>query len=282
MREKSRALYDFIEEIYEKFSRDHGSFLAAAISYYALLSIFPLLLVMISAAGFFVAKGDTTNAALIYVHQIMPQFDGLIRDNIRSVVASRGQVGLIGILGLLWSGTAVFDALEYALDEIWGENKAKLLFRAKLLGVVTVVGLGTVLVVITLAEPLLVAAENYLRQAPLGRAIFSSYDLYFWLVSLLMAIGVFLVLYRFGPSRRPTFKEVWPGALAAGIIWELAKRLFSWYLRNVAKFSAIYGSMGIIVGLLVWLYVLGIIVILGGELAVILKSRKKRAAIDET
>lgn len=277
MKGKGLAFYELVKEVYFKFGRDHGSFLAATISYYALFSIFPLLLVLISVAGFFFAQAETTRAVLNYTRHIIPQFSVVVRENIQTVAASRSQVGLIGIAGLLWSGTAVFDALEYALDQVFGEAETKPLFRAKLLGIAAVIGLITILVVITLVTPVVGAARDFWLRTPLGRSLILSYDSYIWLISMGVATVVFLALYHLVPSRRPSVREIWPGAVVAGLTWEAAKRLFSWYLRRAAKFSAVYGSLGIVIGLLVWLYILGIIIVFGGELAAVITARRERS-----
>ena len=277
MRERSRAAYDFIAEIYLRFGKDHGSFLAATISYYALFSIFPLLLVLISLAGYIFAKAETAAAVLEYTSRFLPQFSELISVNIEAVTASRSQVGVIAVVGLLWTGTAIFDALEYALDTVWGEAENRLLWRAKLLGVATVVILGAVLALLTLSAPLLEVVRQFGKENALGRAIISGNDAYFWLINMAAMAFVFLLIYHIVPSRRPKIGQVWPGALAAAVIWEIARRFFAWYVRRIARFSAIYGSLGIVIGLLIWLYVLGMIIVLGAEIAVVIDERRRKA-----
>lgn len=275
MKNKIRSVYGFIKEVYLKFSGDHGTFLAATIAYYALLSLFPLILVLVSIAGFDLVRGGTINQLIDLVNRTIPQFSDLIKENIEAVVATRGEVGIIGIIGLLWVGTAVFDALEYALDQIWGKSESKLLFRARLLGVVVVIGIVFILILTSLFFPILQIIRDVWLGILSGDTDVSVLNPYLWIFNVFIVIGVFGAIYHFVPSKRPPVKDIWKGAVTAGIIWELARRVFSWYLKRVSGFTAIYGSLGIVVGFLLWLYILAIITIFGSEVAAIISKRKK-------
>jgi len=275
LKNKIRSVYGFIKEVYLKFSGDHGTFLAATIAYYALLSLFPLILVLVSIAGFDLVRGGTINQLIDLVNRTIPQFSDLIKENIEAVVATRGEVGIIGIIGLLWVGTAVFDALEYALDQIWGKSESKLLFRARLLGVVVVIGIVFILILTSLFFPILQIIRDVWLGILSGDTDVSVLNPYLWIFNVFIVIGVFGAIYHFVPSKRPPVKDIWKGAVTAGIIWELARRVFSWYLKRVSGFTAIYGSLGIVVGFLLWLYILAIITIFGSEVAAIISKRKK-------
>lgn len=250
--------------------------MAATLSYFALLSLFPLILAIVSIAGFLLAGGDTLEILLGYIREFFPEFRGSIRKNIETVAATRGQVGVIAVIGLVWVGTAIFDALEYILDQVWGKSESKLLFRARLIGIIVVIGLGALLIVVTIAAPALTAARDFWLPRSLGRSLVHGYEVFGWIINALVVMAVYLALYHFVPSKRPPLKDVWPGAATAGIVWELARRLFSWYLKRVASFSTLYGSLGIVIGLLVWLYILGLITIIGGEVAAVLSDRRKK------
>ena len=254
---------------------DHGTFLAATIAYYALLSIFPLILVLVSIAGFDLVRGGTINQLIDLVNRTIPQFSDLIRENIEAVVATRGEVGIVGIIGLLWVGTAVFDALEYALDQIWGKSENKLPFRARLLGILVVIGIVLILILTSLFLPLLNVVRDVWLGLISGDTDVSVLNPYLWIFNVFIVTGIYGVIYHFVPSKRPPVKDIWKGAVTAGIIWELARRVFSWYLTRVSGFTAIYGSLGVIVGFLLWLYILAMITILGSEVAVVISQRKK-------
>ena len=249
--------------------------MAATIAYYALLSIFPLLLVLVSIAGFALARGDTINQLINLVNRSVPQFSDLIRANIEAIAATRGEVGIIGIIGLLWAGTAVFDALEYALDQIWGKSESKILFRARLLGIIVVIGIVLILISTTLLFPVAQVIRDIWLGLVSGNTDVSVLDPYLWIINIFIVIGIYGVLYHFVPSKRPPVRNIWHGAVTAGIIWELARRVFSWYLKRVSGFTAIYGSLGIVIGFLLWLYILAMITVLGSEVAAVISQRKK-------
>ncbi len=107
-----RSFYDLVIEVYRRFSDDDGAYLAASISYYALFSIFPLLLLAISIAGYlFASRGS--EAILAYTDQAIPQFTAAVKSNIEAVAMNRQSTGLIGALTLLWTGSMVFDAIGF-------------------------------------------------------------------------------------------------------------------------------------------------------------------------
>jgi membrane protein len=89
-----------------------------------------------------------------------------------------------------------------------------------------------------------------------------------WLGSLLpvlISVVLFILIYRTMPRNRVTWRDVWLGGLLAGLIWEGARRVFAWYLGNFANYSLIYGSLGAVIGFLLWAYLSAMIVLLGAE-----------------
>jgi membrane protein len=82
----------------------------------------------------------------------------------------------------------------------------------------------------------------------------------------LLSIAAFILIYRTMPRAAVDWQDVWPGGLAAGIVWEVAKQLFAWYLGNFARYGLVYGSVGAIIAFLFWCYLSAMILLLGAEL----------------
>jgi membrane protein len=85
------------------------------------------------------------------------------------------------------------------------------------------------------------------------------------LIPVLVSVATFIILYRTMPRNGVTWRDVWLGGMIAGLIWEVARRLFTWYLANFASYSLIYGSVGAIIAFLLWAYLSAMIVLLGAE-----------------
>ena len=247
-------------------------FLAASISFFALLSLFPLILFLIAGAGYVFASQRPAEAFVIsQTAKVLPQFVPLVRETVHEVTRTRGQVTVAGALVLMWAGTGVFDALEYALDKVWGIHGGQRLWRTKLVGIVAVSTLGLLLLLVTLALPIARSLQPTLEVllARFGAPPFASLDALAGLAATLMTVFVLWLIYKFVPNTRVNAAQATISALFSGVMWEGAKRLFSWYLAASSNFSALYGSLGIIIGLMAWLYVLSFILLIGAELAVL-------------
>ena len=141
--------FKFLVESYRSFARHKASFLAATISYYAFLSLFPLLLFVISLLGFFLESAKIQEEVLSYVHRVLPVSGQLIESNLRAIVEQRESVGLVGLVGLLWTGTEVFSALEYALNTILSVPTPRHFLKHRLFAFLLVIS-GALLVSVSL------------------------------------------------------------------------------------------------------------------------------------
>lgn len=274
-----RSFSAFIIDVYSRFSRDAGSFLAATISYYALFSIFPLLLLAISAAGFFLAEASVMDEILDYTKEVLPQFSSVVRDNVESISTNRESTGLVGLVALVWIGTAVFDALAYAMNRVWDVKAVRHIFWSKLLSVAGVISVILILLFTTMLSTVLEAFQAYWRQTFSAAPPLQTFGLVTFLAVQSITFSALVIIYAVTPNINLRFKDVWPGAAFTTVVLEVAKRLFVVYTSRVARFNAIYGSVGVIVGLLFWLYIMGMILVLGAEINAALKSRNDASKI---
>jgi membrane protein len=270
-----RSLFDFTVDVFRRFSNDAGSFLAATISYYALFSIFPLLLLAISAAGFALTYTGAAEAVLNYATSLIPQFSEEIRTNVEAIARDRTSVGIIGLLALLWAGTYVFEAIEYALNRVWKVPVGRHFILSKMLSIAGVVAVIVVLLATSLISAGYQAFQAYWLSAFEAAPPLAALRAASVLLGMSITFAALLIIYKVVPNLKLTFNDVWVGAVFSTIAWELAKRLFVVYTSRAARFEAVYGSVGVIIGVLVWLYISGIILVFGAEINAALKARRK-------
>lgn len=252
------------------FGQDDGPVVSRSIAYYALFSLFPMVVVLISILSVIVPADRAQEIATDLLQRTLPTVASLTQQDIEQVLAQRNAVSVIALLGLLWSASGVFTAIYRAVNRAWGQPRSKLFLREKLFGLAVVLTVGLIL----LGTALLSTAVSVLRQwngEILGWQPFSEPEVTaLWGkvsagLAPVISVFAFVILYRIIPLERIAWRDVWLGGLAAGLSWELARRLYAWYLSNVAAYSLIYGSVGAIIGFLLWAYLGAMILLIGAE-----------------
>jgi membrane protein len=242
---------------------------SAAIAYYALLSLFPFLLLIISILRL-VAGGDADDrvAVVSFVFQYFPPKVGdFVRSWLNDPMADAVPTGLAGGLALLWASLGVFGAVTSAVNEAWGVEKQRSFLKHRLVSFLMLVAAGVVMV----GALLLVSAINAARAPWFGDLI----GRFAWLAALqtltfnylatiMFIVGVGLVFY-FIPNTKTRFRDVWVGAILTGALWRLALDGFSWYLTHNNQLTHIHKSIAAAVIFLVWIYVSSIILMYGVE-----------------
>jgi membrane protein len=241
-----------------------------SIAYYALFSIFPLLLAVLTLASSFVALERVQSEIINWIERYLPIVSDVVQVNIQQVLAARNTAGIVALVSLIWSASGVFMAMYRAVNRAWGNPKSKLFWREKIFGLSLVLIVGFLLLSTTLLSTLTSVLQSW--QGPIfgwnPLADPRTASLVSWLSTLApipIAILTFILLYRIIPQNPVTWKDVWLGGLLAGLTWEGARRLYAWYLANFARYNLIYGSVGAIIGFLLWAYISAMILLVGAE-----------------
>lgn len=245
------------------FKQDDGALMSRSIAYYALFSFFPLLLVLMSFSSFALDTAEVEQIIQDFVKSSLPVAADLVQANVERILAARSTVGILAVAGLLWSASGVFSAIYRAVNRAWGNSRARFFWADKIFGLVVVLVFGLLLVVTTLASTIFSVLQSWIPSFLVNAA-----GLWRWLSTLLpplVTAATFIMLYRIIPRNGVTWRDVWLGGLVAGLVWEAARRLYAWYLSNVASYSLIYGSVGAIIGFLLWAYLSAMILLLGAE-----------------
>jgi len=253
------------------FDHDDGAVMSRSIAYYALFSLFPLLLVLMSFSSSMLAQEEAQQALVQFVERYMPAAGELVQANIEQVIQARSTVGILALLGLLWSASGVFTAIYRSVNRAWGNPKSELFWAEKLFGLAVVIVVGFLLVGTTFYTTLINVIRSWQLEI-LGQRVFEDPGtgrLLGWVSALLPAavsVVTFTILYRTIPRNRVTWRDAWLGGLVAGFVGAAARQIYTWYLANFARYSLIYGSVGAIIGFLLWSYLSAMILLLGAEL----------------
>lgn len=245
-------------------NRDNGQYWAASIAFYGLISAFPFLLAAVTIASLFVDAGWAAQQATGLLGEFVPEGEAFIERVVDDVVAARGTAGFFSLLLLLWSGSRVFGSLTAALnvafdvDDLYGFGKRLLieLVMALSVGVVVLLAMSSGLLVDLLWRVLQVLPE----QVALYRAVR-------WGVPAALLLVAHFLVYRYVPRREGHGKSALIGAAVATALFLAARPLFFLYLDDLAEYGLVYGSVGIVIILLVWTWVVALITLFGGEVA---------------
>ncbi|RJQ08387.1 MAG: YihY/virulence factor BrkB family protein [Bacillota bacterium] len=256
--------------------RGGGQVWAAALAFYALVSLFPLVLLLLSALGFIVPVSALAQRLIASGAALLPGAADLFRDTVVQLVASRGTLGLTAAVTLYWSASGVFAALSRMLDTVWSTGDspraaggpapaslAGVWRRLRALAVVLVVGI--LFLASVFATTYLHLTERVRSLPTLGPLGPEAARLVLWTGGALATATVFLAVYALVPSDRPPWRGLWPGALVSTALFEGAKVCFAWYADRLETYAWVYGSVTTPIVMLAWFYVVALIVIYGAE-----------------
>lgn len=265
----------FLGAALAKFDRDKGFFLASGVAFQALLCLVPLSLLILSFAGTLLLTDESILQQLERsLEQAAPILDPALRENLLEIIAHRRTSGLIGTIGLLWIATAVFSGLRYALNAVFGVEKQ----RGTLHGLAFDLGMILLSAIAFLASVGLTASIEYLRRVqteifPAAPGILLQVALSY-VVPFLLAVVLCFQIFHLVPNRRVCARSALLGAIFTGVLWEVAKHLFKWYVLAFKRYSLVYGSLSAAAVLLVWTYYSVAVLLLGAEVAVLLERNR--------
>jgi membrane protein len=251
-------------------SQHRGTQLAASMGYYALFSVFPAVIVLASAAGFVLDDPTARQDVVDYLLRELPLSEESGRSDVEQVLddvtANAGTLGLIGLAVLIITASALVSAARNSLSVIFGENIRRGALRGKAVDVLLVLALGLLVAVSFLAS--VVGQFEPDLSGSVGNWIQDVIDLAGSTVVPVLLTGLlFTVAFKVLPAVRRPLRDLWPGILFATLAYELVRRGFAWYLDTFANYSAIYGSVGVIIAFMFFVYLASLAFLLGAEMA---------------
>lgn len=243
-------------KVQERYSDLHGNNLAAAVTFQAFVSLFPLLLVAVAVIGWI--AGDGTDVAGSVVRELGLSGDArsAVVDAVDAAKDSKRAASAIGLISLLWSGLGLVNALQYGYNQVWQVEERGL--KDKAVGILWLAGAVVVFVGAAAITTLLRWLPGYV--APLGI-----------LVALAVNFGLWVWTSKILPNTRIPWRAVLPGALFAAIGLEILKAVGAFYVpKLVASSSQLYGTLGVVFALLAWLFFFGRLIIYSAVVNVVL------------
>lgn len=266
-----RRNLQLIGVVWKQFQANRGTTTAAALSYYLLLSVFPLLLFLIGTASFFVERETVKEEIVEAFNDVVPlQSDGEsdINRAIDGVIDARGPIAIFGLLGLAWSAASFFGALRTALNDAFEVGQSRPFPLQKAMDVAGVIAIGLLFVLSILVTFLLQVVRATTNSLPvIGEATGPLWAITAFVVPLLISFTAFTVVYKFVPNTEVEWKHALIGAAVPAMLFEVTKFGFSFYLSYFGNYEATYGSFGAVIAFLFWAYLTGIYLILGAEVA---------------
>ena len=255
----------FCTDAVNDFLAKNCPYIAAAISFYALFSFFPLVLAIISVVGYVRGSEAAQTELAREIAEVVPVSTEFVSDTVEGVVRARVFTGIASIIGLLWAASAAFAAIRKGINAAWGIKKTRPFLRERLMDFTLVLGAGFFLMLVLFATPIF-AFLREITDAIAPEADVAS-DLFWGLAAQILASALtfltVLLLYCFLPNTKIRLSDVWPVALLAAGALEGAKWGFVWYVKTFPVYNLVYGSVGAIMALLTWVYVSAIILLFG-------------------
>ncbi|MCJ2080444.1 YihY/virulence factor BrkB family protein [Methylobacterium sp. J-090] len=258
---------DILFRVYLEFNKDRVLSVAAGVTFYTLLSLFPAIAALVSCYGL-VADVGSINDHLASLQGVLPSGAiEIIGDQVKRIAAKGGgSLGLTFFTSLvisLWSANAAMKAMFDALNVVYEEEEKRSFVMLNLRSLTFTIGalLFTIfalssIVVLPLVFTFVGLSDTAWLLAQLR-----------WPAMLAVVLGGLSLLYRYGPSReRPRWRWVGVGGAVAGVLWLVASILFSWYVSSFGNYNETYGSLGAAIGFMTWIWISTTIVLLGGEI----------------
>jgi YihY family inner membrane protein len=261
--QQRRPRLAFAAAVAKKFSEDQGSQLAALISYYAFVSLFPLLLILVTVLGF-VLQGDPDERETI-LHGTLGQFP-IISGQLKVQPLEGSAVALtVGIVLALLAGMGIMSASQAAFNRVWHvpfkQRPDFLRTRLRSLGMLAI--LGSVAIVSTVAAGF-VGSSSHGAVAVLGGV----------LVAFAANLLLFMMAFKLLTALELSWRELLPGVICAAVAWQLLQHLGGYYIDHILKRTGpLYGVFALVLGLLAWLYLGGQLTVIAAEINVV-KTRR--------
>lgn len=263
----------------ERLGRDDILTLASSIAYAALLSIFPLLVGLVLFLSQFASEAEAQRVVFAALQPYLPR-DALelVRRTLEDVFRTREAAGVLALVALFWSGTAFASALRHGLNRVLHVSTPRAFWRRKLVDLLLVALGGISLSLSLIMSTMLTALSRVKAIVRLADLVFRSPT-----SPVLTVVGpvvftslALIIIYHFLPNRRMRWKSVLAGTLVGLLLFEGTTRAFLWYLSTLADYPLVYGPLAGLVVFLVWVYLIALDILLGGEVAGVVQERLDR------
>jgi membrane protein len=275
------TLKELVFEVYRKAYKDHAYGRAAELAYFFLLALFPFLIFLLNAFSFMSGLQD---ALLNWLSKLMPpEAMKLITNWVENVISdSSGGLLSFALFGALWAASKGMMAVIFALNTAYEVEEERSYIMTKLIAPVLTLALSVFIVggqiLIMFGDWMMIWLTGLLGLGDRFAALGGYIDYLMGLLLLIIGVGL---IYHFAPNKKRKFRLITPGAVFAVSASIIVSILFSVYLRLAPKHNAIYGSLGAVVVLLLWLYLWGLALFIGGEINSVIERAAGKPVVEE-
>lgn len=273
--ESKKSFLDGVIYFIVKINSDDIFALGAQLAYYLMLSFFPFLIFLMTVVGF-----SHLNSADILdgLRTLLPNnVFGLIDATVVELIDTQN-AGLLGasIALTIWSASSGFRAVIKGLNKAYNIKDSRSFIKRSFIAIFFTLAL-VLIIVLTLAMLVFgeILGKYILSIVPFKEFVTSIWNMSRYIIVILMMIWIFAGIYRYAPAKKFPWREVFPGAIVSTLGWIIVSLGFSYYINNIANYSRLYGSVGVVFVLMTWLYITSMILILGAEFNSVLTIRRR-------
>lgn len=262
------------------FSRERGAEAAASMAYYTFFSIFPLVLVVISFTSFVLQSQFVQDQILDFIVNIFPISPDLITTNIENILSQRGTVGVLAVIGLMWSASNMFNTIALNIDRAWPNEVAHSFIERRLIGFTILIGLIFGIIILWFLQTLIQMdfVNRLITFFKIPILSTTLWDILAFLIIRGFRFLMFWIIFQWFPKASVKPNEALWGALTVTLFSELITFMMNWYLTSQwVRYELIYGSLGRIIAFLLWIYFSSYAILFGAHIssAVAAVTRKK-------
>jgi len=276
-----RDLWDITVQTTKKTTSDDCLGLAAQIAFHFIFSFFPWMLFLMALLGFIGRRVNYSLETSSLFTSIFPaEITALFQVNLDHLIqVNSGGLILLGLLGMIWSASRVVNALTGALDKAYGQRRKHAFILNRLYSMIFILLSGLLILIcfllIAFGPTLAAQISNSLGLAGQDKNLRFLWGLTRWPLAFLLLSFLLTLIYRYLPSKSHPFFTLWPGSMLAVILWMALSYFLGLYLRMSPDFHRMYGSLGALISILVWVHLSAFIFLAGAELNATLEAHLK-------
>jgi membrane protein len=282
-----RNIWYYLKGLYDRVDEHHIFLMASGLAFSLFICIVPLILIVFFVLGYILQKPSVASEIELFIDKAIPyaEYAAYIKTKVFARVQEftmyKGLAGPIGFVGLFLASTGLFSSMRTTLNTVYNIQPTESVLLGKLRDLAMVLFVLLYFLVSVAILPALEVIRDYagglavLDKLKIGFA----QNLVFGVISFVVMLVIFLLLYWFIPQKRMPVRPVLVSAASAAILWELARQLFGIYIENVVTFNRIYGAYALVVVVAFWIYYTSIVFIIGAEIGQLYRERKKKLKI---
>ena len=265
-----KKLYDFIWHIINRVGATKVTEAAAAIAYYAILSFFPLILLLIALNSAFIQSVEAQTQILQWAKDYLPGSQQIVMANIQHLIKASETVGYVGTIILLWSATLVFAGFAQNINMAWPTATSRHFLVDRLIGLLTI-SVVIIFLIIVLVITAIVDAVPRLFPGFFTTFIVRANRFQHIIVQFMPVLTIFALLilfYKYIPNCKVLWREAIVASSFSGVAMLVTKSAFVWYItQGPNSYSLVYGSLGTVVAFMLWIYLSSCIILIGGHIS---------------